>query len=186
MNIKIGTQIGNWRIISDRFKENGVYKNTCECICGTVRNVLTWQLNNNKSKSCGCTNTVGRFKAECVGELSKSYYTSFKYSRKSKGKLFSDDVTMTFLWSLFLKQNKKCALSGLDIILNPQWSNQNNGRKTKVVQTASIDRKDSKKNYTTDNIQWVHKDINKMKGMLSDKEFINFCKTVSNFSSTGK
>jgi len=93
---------------------------------------------------------------------------------------------MTFLWSLFLKQNKKCALSGLDIILNPQWSNQNNGRKTKVVQTASIDRKDSKKNYTTDNIQWVHKDINKMKGMLSDKEFINFCKTVSNFSSTGK
>lgn len=180
MTIKIGTQIGNWKVISERFKEDNKWKNTCECICGKIRNIATWHLNNNKTKGCGCTNIIGRFKAECIGDLSKSYYNSFKSNRENKGKLFDNNVTMNFLWDLFLKQDKKCALSGIDIILNPQWSKQNKGKHTENVQTASIDRIDSTKNYTIDNIQWVHKDINYMKGTMSDKEFINMCKKVSN------
>lgn len=179
MNIKIGTQIGNWEVISEKFKEDNIYKNTCKCICGTIRNVTTWHLNNNKTKSCGCTNVKGRFKAECVGDLSKSYYNSFFNSRKKRGKFLDDNVTMDFLWNLFLKQNKKCALSGLDILLNPKWSGQNNGKNKQVIQTASIDRIDNNKNYSIDNIQWVHKDINIMKGSLSDEYFIQLCKSVS-------
>lgn len=178
MNIVIGTHIGNWKVVSEKFKEDGVFKNTCECICGVIRNVHTWHLNNNKTKGCGCTNIVGRFKSQCVGDLSLSYYNSFKTNREKKGKLFSEEVTMEVLWELFLKQDRKCAISGIEIFLNPQWSQQNNGRSNKI-QTASIDRIDSTKNYTIDNIQWVHKDINHMKGVLEEDLFIYYCKQIT-------
>ena len=171
MTIRIGNHVGNWKVISEKFKENKVYKNTCQCICGTIRNVPTWHLNNNKSKGCGCTNIIGRFKAKCVGDLSASYYTSFKYSRQSKGIEFSDDLSMGHLWYLYEQQEGRCALSGIPIPLNPQWSQQNKGKSTKIVQTASIDRIDSSKGYTPDNIVLTINEINIMKNNLTIKEF---------------
>ena len=83
MNIKIGTVIGNWLVTSEKYKHDNVYWNDCECICGTKKPVKSWFLNNNKTKSCGCTNIKGRFKYEGVGDLSKAYYNSFIYSRLS-------------------------------------------------------------------------------------------------------
>ena len=74
------------------------------------------------------------------------------------------------------QQNFKCALSGLnitlpynhnDFLINRNW-------------TASVDRIDSDKPYTKNNIQFVHKDINKMKNNFDEKLFINYCKAVAN------
>lgn len=45
--------------------------------------------------------------------------------------------------------------------------------------TASLDRIDSSRGYEIDNIQWVHKDVNKMKMGLSQNEFIDICKIIS-------
>jgi hypothetical protein len=44
--------------------------------------------------------------------------------------------------------------------------------------TVSVDRIDSKKNYTKDNIQIVHKIINQCKMDLNDNDFYKFCKYV--------
>ena len=178
MNVKIGSQVGNWEVTSEKYKKDGIYVNDCICICGTTRHVPTWSLNNSKSKSCGCTNVKGRFKAKCVGDLSASYYTSFKHNRRSKGIEFSDDVNMEYLWYLYEQQGGKCAISGIPIYLNPQWSQQNKGKVTKIIQTASIDRIDNSKGYIPENVQWVHKDINYMRGGLSIMEFIIFCRQV--------
>ena len=41
--------------------------------------------------------------------------------------------------------------------------------------TASLDRIDSKKGYTIDNVQWVYKKINMMKQNYDQKEFVNLC-----------
>ena len=71
--------------------------------------------------------------------------------------------------SVYLQQNKKCALSGLDI----GWS------ETNWEHSASIDRIDNAKGYTKDNIQLVHKKINMMRGSLSVKEFVEFCRAVA-------
>ena len=177
MNIRIGSHIGNWEVISERFKEDRIYKNTCKCICGTIRNVPSWHLNNNKSKGCGCTNIIGRFRSQCVGDLSKSYYNRFKTGREKKGLIFDSNITMEYLWNLFLEQNKKCALSGLELILNPRWSQQNKGR-MENVQTASIDRIDNTKGYILGNVQWVHKQVNFMKGSLSENKFIEYCNLI--------
>lgn len=182
MQVKIGSQVGNWEVISDKFKKNGLHYNTCKCICGSIKDIRNWQLNHSMTKSCGCDNVKGRFKAKGVGELSLSYYNTFKRNRELKGKAFSDDVTIEFLWDLFLLQDRKCALSGIPITLNPRWSQQNKGRVTKIIQSASLDRIDNTKGYEITNVQWVHKDINLMKGSMREEVFINFCRLVSNMN----
>ena len=45
--------------------------------------------------------------------------------------------------------------------------------------TASIDRIDSSIGYVIGNVQWVHKQVNFMKGTMEQKEFIKFCKLIS-------
>lgn len=47
------------------------------------------------------------------------------------------------------------------------------------MQTASLDRKDSLKGYTIDNIQWLHKDVNQMKRNYSEEYFINTCLKIA-------
>lgn len=47
-------------------------------------------------------------------------------------------------------------------------------------QTASLDRIDNTKGYTEDNVQWVHKIINKMKSDLTQEDFIMWCKRINN------
>jgi hypothetical protein len=179
MNVKIGSQVGNWKVISEKYKKDDIYWNDCECICGKVIPVRTWHLNNSKSKSCGCTNIKGRFLSKCVGDLSSSYISTIKYKRTSKGMIFSEEVTMEYLWELFQKQEGACAISGIPIFLNPRWSAQNQGTKTDIIQTASLDRIDSYKSYEIGNVQWVHKDINMMKGSINQNDFIMFCKKVA-------
>ena len=50
---------------------------------------------------------------------------------------------------MFLKQNKKCALTGLDIWFGISTKEKTHGKKE---QTASLDRIDSSKGYTKDNV----------------------------------
>ncbi len=71
----------------------------------------------------------------------------------------------------YLKQDKKCALSGL--LLNfPSIVGRNDG-------TASLDRIDSKKGYTIENCQWLHKDVNNLKWDFTQKEIIYYCKLIT-------
>ena len=68
--------------------------------------------------------------------------------------------------------NGKCALSGLEIQFGKHW-------KMMSDQTASLDRIDNTKGYIVGNVQWVHKQVNFMKGTMRQKEFIKFCKLIS-------
>jgi hypothetical protein len=79
-------------------------------------------------------------------------------------------ITKEFAYNLFVKQNSKCAISGVDI--NLLWDTGE--------RTASLDRINSFGHYTEDNVQWVHKDINQMKMAMSDEELINWCHIISN------
>lgn len=74
-------------------------------------------------------------------------------------------------WEKFLSQKRKCALSGIPITFHKKYKDK--------FQTASLDRIDSNKDYTPDNIQWLHKDINIMKGFLDEKKFLNYCKIIT-------
>lgn len=49
--------------------------------------------------------------------------------------------------------------------------------------TASLDRIDSSKEYTIENIQWVHVVVNYMKQSYPQEEFIKWCHIISNYQS---
>ena len=84
-------------------------------------------------------------------------------------------LTTEYLWKLFLEQNKKCKLSGIDICFPPSGNVEH-----RSLMTASLDRIDSSKGYIEGNVQWVHKHINLMKNVFSNEYFIEMCKQVVN------
>lgn len=88
--------------------------------------------------------------------------------KNCRAREYNLNITIDDIWSQFLRQEGKCALTGRDLKFAP--SRKDN--------TASLDRIDSSKHYELDNIQIVHKDVNTMKMDLSDRDFFFFCKEV--------
>jgi hypothetical protein len=106
------------------------------------------------------------------GEIHKSYLYILKSRAERLG--YDFDIDGDYIWKLYLKQKRKCALSGLGIVFPIAW-----GTKSKSDITASLDRIDSSKGYTKDNVQWLHKIVNTMKMHMTDKEFITICTNVA-------
>lgn len=94
-----------------------------------------------------------------------------RVQRNAKLRNITFDITKEYVWDLYVKQGKKCKLSGLDIHFG-----------YKDI-TASIDRIDSSAAYVEGNIQIVHKDINWMKWDFEQDQFIQYCKLVTEKSS---
>lgn len=88
------------------------------------------------------------------------------------------NVTKEYCWGIFEKQQYKCAITGLDLCMCYQFSSKN--------QTASLDRIDNSKGYIEGNLQWVHKDINRMKWCHSEEYFKKMCRLVVEFEEKGK
>jgi hypothetical protein len=85
------------------------------------------------------------------------------------------NISRDDIWNQYLKQNKKCYYSGVDIFFAYK-------EKDRSLQSVSIDRIDSSKGYTKDNIVIVHKKINILKWDLSEYDFLEMCKKVSEYN----
>jgi len=121
--------------------------------------------------------TENRIRKNCVswagyGELSGEYFNNIKYGAIARNLEFN--ITIEQIWELFLKQNRKCILSGVGLKFN-SYSRVNDG-------TASLDRIDSSKGYIEGNVQWVHKAVNYMKWDKTDKDFIKWCDIISEYN----
>jgi hypothetical protein len=103
-------------------------------------------------------------------KIPSRYFNSLFNGAKRRGIIF--DISIDDIWHQFEKQNQKCALSGLDLKF-PLFGER------ATEQTASLDRIDSDIGYTKNNIQWLHKDVNKMKWELKQNRFIELCKLIS-------
>lgn len=110
---------------------------------------------------------MGRYKG--YKDLSGRYWSALKYNAKKRGIPFCKDFTIKDAWDIFEKQNKKCALSKVDIHLYPA---------KKDLNTASLDRIDSSIGYCINNVQWLHKDINTLKNTMSNSEVRKICKNI--------
>ena len=109
------------------------------------------------------------------GDLSGDHWTRIQKGAVSRNLELS--ITIEDAWNIYLQQNGKCAISGIDITLRGQEigiSSKHVHEKT----TASLDRIDSNNGYTLDNIQWIHKDLNQMKSDRSMETFINWVKII--------
>jgi Probable Zinc-ribbon domain len=94
------------------------------------------------------------------GEISKHMWCCMQSDARRRG--YSFELTIEEAWELFLKQEKKCRLTGTILSMGKN-------------RTASLDRIDNTMGYMTDNVQWLHKDINKMKLTHTEEKFKQLC-----------
>lgn len=122
----------------------------------------------------------GQIISENVGDINGTYFTYLRAKAKERNLEFS--VSKEYLWNLFLKQNKKCALSGVDLVISNKLigTNTSGKRIDRTEHTASLDRIDNTKGYVENNLQWVHKILNGMRRQYSIEEYIKWCTLVAN------
>lgn len=143
----------------------------CLCDCGKKRSVAGASLRHGETKSCGCLRKQ-LTSERCWGgyqEISGAYISSIIWGAKQRN--IEYNVSNEYIWNLYLKQDRKCCLSGEEICFKRNHKD--------VTGTASLDRIDSSKGYIEGNVQWVHKDINIMKSNHDEKYFIELCTKVS-------
>jgi len=157
------------------------YYYECRCACGTVRefcrvNLVTWH-----TISCGCLKTRRGKNSPCWGGhegISGRLWGHIKAHAKNRGLSFT--VTIQQAWELFVAQGGKCALSGVELSLRASSSGAPN------AESASLDRIDNTRGYEPRNIQWLHKDVNWMKGRFTQDRFIEICRAVVALQGSGK
>lgn len=174
---KIGETIGDWTLISKTIRKNkkGYWK--CQCKCGRINEIETASLNKNKSKSCWECAVAKRRDTRTV-----PVYHWLKIQRRINRKRPQDlnhpkFMTHEYTEKLFEKQKRVCALSGLPI----EFARGRTAQGLKKT-TASLDRISSQIGYIRGNLQWVHKDINRLKDVFEVERFIELCDLVSNYN----
>jgi hypothetical protein len=123
-----------------------------------------WKINHKKFHVL-CKNCANK-KSRDRRKLDK--FKSMIRDSKSRAKIRNIDhsITKEDLVSVFEKQNKQCAVSGLDL----------------TFENVSLDRINSSLGYTINNIQLVHYNINCMKLDTNSEIFIKMCKLVAAYN----
>lgn len=176
--ILVGKKFGKVTVKNIFIDKNDNYRGVaeCECDCGNKLNIRCSNLADGTTKSCGCSkkeftieNNSGKKCSLFKGfeEISGRYWNHLK--ERAKNRKIEFNITIQDGWNQYIKQNRKCNLSGEKISF--AISNSNRG-------TASLDRINSKMPYDKDNIQWVHKDVNLMKNRFDQIYFIETCKRI--------
>lgn len=149
-------------------KKRGMNLWRCKCECGNEKICLSVDLKRGHTKSCGCDAAKTRerhYKWNGYQEITSTFWG--RAARSARDRSIEFNITIEEAWNLYISQNKRCALSGMPIYFQKKsyiWDG-----------TCSLDRKDSSKPYTKDNVQWVHKEVNKIKQDLSDDKLIYWC-----------
>jgi hypothetical protein len=150
------------------------------CACGYVglrRITHVCSGRTSECKSCSARTTASKFPLPVhstgAGLLSGTMWTAIKAGAKKRGIVF--DLSPEYAWDLFENQDRKCALSGVPIILSRKIKN-NNADWNEI--TASLDRIDSGVGYVEGNVQWVHKEVNYIKRDLDQNRFVVWCRLI--------
>ena len=70
---------------------------------------------------------------------------------------------------LFETQERRCALTNVELVMT----------RDRKQNSASLDRIDSTKGYVKGNLQWVHRDVNRMKSDFPQEDFLEWCRKVA-------
>ena len=166
---KIGDECGTLVCKKIFHDENDIRRIVCECkVCGTEKTV------NPSSFTYGCISCETCFPREnFISKGANKPIQPKRYLQQLKTQAFSRNldvnIDLDFILKLLEKQKYKCALSGIEIRFE--------------IGNLSLDRIDSSKGYSKDNVQFVYRQINFMKNKMKDSDFIEICKSVASYNS---
>ncbi len=173
-----GKEFGRLKVISISHKNRQIYWK-CICKCGNETKVRCDSLLGGETLSCGCLGLENSYSANYKGgkHITGQEFATIRTHAKDRNLEFN--ITVSDIEEIFEKQDKKCKFSGAILCFN---SNRKSGNGKIICGDASIDRIDSAIGYTKDNIQIIHKDINFAKRSKSDKDFIEMCCKIADYS----
>lgn len=146
------------------------------CDCGTELKVVAGKFG--ATQSCGCKRDEmsGESRWKGLGDRKNNGLPSYYWNelkRNAAARKIPFNITIQQGYDLFTEQNGLCAISG-------ETLNFRKIGQKRTSATASLDRIDSSKGYDLDNVQWVHKDINKMKNTFSESDFLLWIEKIYN------
>jgi hypothetical protein len=122
---------------------------------------LNWRIHTNSNIKCNLCASWHQKRAREKDPI-KFLLKDAKQHSKQKNREFS--ITLDDLLEKLVVQDNKCALSSIE------FSKENK---------PSLDRIDSSKGYTKDNIQLVLKEVNIMKSNFNQDYFIHLCSLIA-------
>ncbi len=165
--VKVGDKYNILEVVEAAPPEDGKVMWRCRCDCGDYVVVSGANLLSGGTKRCPtCKNALF-----CTG-VDRTQWCLLKRGARLRG--LSVEVEWIELKELLDKQGGLCALSGVPIVLADSHASLQSGQRT-----ASVDRIDSNKGYTLDNVQWIHKDVNFMKQEYPQDYFLAFCRAIT-------
>ena len=175
IDVTYPVQCGDWTLVSEAPRVPGLNrKANAVCKCGNQRVLVLCAVLKGRTTRCAtCSAALPQhFKLEKenhhkwtgCGDLHGVMVYRYRSGAAKRG--FAFGVDAEYLWDLFQRQGGLCALSGLALRLGKR-------------PTASLDRIDSALGYVSGNVQWVHKDLNRMKQALPQGTFIWWCQQVA-------
>lgn len=145
----------------------------CSCSCGEEVTVQAQKVVkaiygcNKCARNYSRANNSVHWKGGSV--VSGFFFAKVKHGAQKRARDIEFNISLEYLDSLWVAQNGRCAYTGQTLEIG------GSGEET----TASLDRIDSSGGYVEGNVQFVHKTINKMKFDLTEEEFKNLCKMVT-------
>lgn len=127
--------------------------------CNRIRSNI-WR-SENKSKAAV---SMGRYRQTLEGCIRERFHNA---AHRAREKNYEFTITIPLLINLYNEQKGLCALSGYQL-------NFLSGSPFKM----SLDRIDSKKGYTFDNVQWVTWQVNNLKSNLDESDLIDLCRAI--------
>ena len=179
IGFELGQVFGRWTIDSENLVlHSGRKQLQVKCACGTIGFVRGDRLKAGLTLGCKHCQHQSYYPETRISSARhyKGLHVSFLkrlgyiYNLTRGNKVINIDLTIEDLYNLLIQQEFKCALTGIPLnVIHLQHKDSN----------ASVDRIDSNKGYTNDNIQWVTKDVNKMKNDLNQDHFIQMCNLIA-------
>jgi len=174
----LGKTIGGVVLIKEAgfSKRDGRKLVECKCEnCGKNFIATFHNVYRGNYKSCGClqhATSINNPKWMGHGEIGKTFFIRLRHGAEARNLEFK--IKIEDIWELFLKQNRKCALSGESLTLPKTASDSESN--------ASLDRIDANKGYIKGNLQWVTKEINIMKQKMNNEYFLKLINKINEYN----
>ena len=166
-----------WKIFPATAKYDKHRHSVVKCLCTTCNKtekfVYISAIKAGKSNKCAKCSAAGRGrKRKKAGykDIPNWFWVGVIYQAEDRKIEFK--LTIKDGQNQFEKQNKKCAISGEPLTFSPTKKSR------RTAGNASLDRIDSSKGYTVDNVQWVTKMAQNVKQTYSMKDVYNMATKI--------
>lgn len=170
-----GLKRGDYTVIAYKGKNAwGTRLWLCRCKCGAERVYPTGQILSQGTQRTQCERCYSgemELSHRVHDYIPERFWKRLLDSARRRG--IECTLTQEEAFAQLVAQGRTCALSGRPLYFTTLRTRYHR------YTTASLDRIDPNKGYSKENIQWVHKVVNMMKGSLEQSELIEWCSAVT-------